>query len=306
MKKSGNHLPPTLEPRIGKFQSVLSRAARISLRTLLIALSAPAIGWSEPLPAAQPAAPAASPATEPSKAAIKVPASTRTPQIGAEGRPAVIAYRMHHYVAGNMKIGDGFVDGGRGMKMQKDDRVSSGREILTVDRKRDPELQKQIAFARSPELEKLNPLDRATRLARHVAWVYTPKDGTKHLEAKCAPLEKEHRNHEVLIGDVAKITDGAGVCRHRSLMFKLLADEAGLNVALVRGCWAHRTGKQGGHAWNELQLPDGRVLIVDTMNHERNFQFPDTNSKHAARYFTVDHKPKYPAVTKPAPATGEK
>src|SRR5438128_11467172 len=94
-------------------------------------------------------------------------------------------------------------------------------------------------------------------------------------------LSGPHRNHEVRLGDIPKITDGAGVCRHRSLMYKILADAAGLKVALVRGNYAHSNGRQGGHAWNELHLDDGRVLIVDTMNPPRHFIFPDINSPQA-------------------------
>jgi transglutaminase/protease-like cytokinesis protein 3 len=68
----------------------------------------------------------------------------------------------------------------------------------------------------------------------------------------------------VLIGDVAE-KGGGGACRHRALLFKLMADEAGLHTALVRG--NARFGERGGgHAWNEVRLADGRSLLVDVMN----------------------------------------
>jgi hypothetical protein len=224
----------------------------------------------------------------------------RPPQIGPAGREAVLAYRLKNYVPPETKIGDGYVDGGRKMKMHGDGRVSSSREIITVDRTRDAELRKHLEFARSDEVMKLNELDRATRLARHVAWLMTPKEGYKHLEAKAAALDKEHRNKEVLLGDVCKITGGAGVCRHRSLLFKLLADEAGLKVSLVRGRHGRDPKSAGSHAWNELRSSDGKVLIVDVMNPLPDFHFPDDKSRQAGRYFTQARQPYYPSAAMPA------
>ncbi|MCE9548201.1 MAG: transglutaminase domain-containing protein [Planctomycetia bacterium] len=258
------------------------------------------IDWtpSRALAADKPAAtaPAAmAPAAAPAPAPDAPPApSTRPPQIGAAGRPAVMAYRMQNYVSPELTIGDGYVDGGHGMKIHADSHVTSSREVLTVDRTRDTELQKQIAYARSEELKKLNPLDRATNLARYVARLYTPPQGRKHLEEMCGVLETTHRNHEVLIGDVPKITKGAGVCRHRSLTYKILAEEAGLKVSLVRGRYGKSADKAGYHAWNELFLEDGKVLIVDTTNPPPGFQFPDRKSPLAARYFKGDRQPQYP------------
>lgn len=234
------------------------------------------------------------------KAPEKVAPSTAVPRIGEKGREAVLAYRLKNYVPPETRIGDGYVDGGRGMHMHGDGRVSSSREVITVDRTRDAELRKHLEFARSSEVMTLNPLDRATRLARHVAWLMTPPDGYKHLEAKTEVLEKEHRNKEVLIGDVPKITGGAGVCRHRSLLFKLLADEAGLKVSLVRGRHGRDPSKLGPHAWNELRLDDGRVLIVDVTNPQPDFHFPDDKSKQAERYYDLSRKPLYPGRGQPA------
>lgn len=234
------------------------------------------------------------------KAPEKIIPSTATPRIGAAGREAVLAYRLKNYVPPEMKIGDGYVDGGRGMSMHGDGRVSSSREVITVDRPRDDELRKQLEYARSAEVMKLNPLDRATRLARHVAMLMTPKEGYKHLEAKTEVLDKEHGNKEVLIGDVPKITGGAGVCRHRSLLFKLLADEAGLKVSLVRGRYGRNPSKLGPHAWNELRLDDGRVLIVDVTNPLPDFHFPDDKSPQAGRYYNLARQPFYSTPAQPA------
>ena len=140
-----------------------------------------------------------------------------------------MAYHSQHSIDADTRIGDGFVDGGRGMKIRPDGSVSSSREILTVDRTRDAELRKELEFARSRELAKLDPLERAARIGRRVTEIYR---GNPAADSKA--LESERRNQEVLIGDVAKITGNQGVCRHRSLLFKLLAPMR--NVAAIENC----------------------------------------------------------------------
>jgi hypothetical protein len=228
----------------------------------------------------------------------------RRPEIGDAGKAAVMAFRLKNYVGLDLVIGDGYVDGGHGMTIHLGGKVTSSREILTVDRKRDAELQKHLAYARSDELKKLSDLDRATRLARYVAALFTPKEGRKDLVEKTKILDTTYRNQEVLIGDVAKITKGAGVCRHRSLMYKLLADEAGLKVSLVRGLYGRDPAKAVYHAWNELFLDGGKMVIVDTTNPQPDFHFPTLDSKQAPRYLTPARQPKYqPEAKTPQPSS---
>jgi len=61
------------------------------------------------------------------------------------------------------------------------------------------------------------------------------------------------------LGDI--IDSGAGVCRHRALLTKLLADKVGVKVSCVEGCY-----KGGGHMWTEALMPDGRKLLADPMH----------------------------------------
>ena len=63
-----------------------------------------------------------------------------------------------------------------------------------------------------------------------------------------------------------------GVCRHRSLLFKVLCDElckqpehASLNCRLVRGAYQHDADSGGGHAWNVVLL-DGKHQLCDVMH----------------------------------------
>jgi hypothetical protein len=78
-------------------------------------------------------------------------------------------------------------------------------------------------------------------------------------EFRMRQLGAQFAGREVLLGDIA--AGGAGVCRHRALMLKVLGDEAGLEVTLVRGRLSLH-GSSGGHAWNEIVI-DGRRLLVD-------------------------------------------
>ena len=75
----------------------------------------------------------------------------------------------------------------------------------------------------------------------------------------------------------------------RDRLFKVLADEARLSVALARG----NLEGGGAHAWNELILDDGNRFIVDCMNPRGGFDFPSTTDELSRRYLTIDSKPFY-------------
>jgi len=152
-----------------------------------------------------------------------------------------------------------------------------------------PALRGWLAFAGSAELKALPPLDRARRLAGLVDDACTPPGGLRWLERTCAQLEQEFADKPVLLGAWLNQSH-AGVCRHRALLFKLLADEAGLKSALVRGNLA----PGGPHIWNELSLEDGRCVLVDTMLLRARQTFADVASPDVVqRYRRVDNAPWY-------------
>lgn len=47
---------------------------------------------------------------------------------------------------------------------------------------------------------------------------------------------------------------GSGVCRHKSLLAKVLGDKLGLNVAMVRGWYFPSKGIDESHMWNEVKI----------------------------------------------------
>lgn len=222
-----------------------------------------------------------------------MPADVPAPAVPVAAQEVVITYNRRHYVGPGVRIPDGYEDGGRGMQLDGEGHPSSRREILLVDRRQDAELARDLAFARSPELRTLPPLERAQRLAARIHRETTPPGGMRWLMKTAGQLEKEFSDKPVFIGDWVE-QGQAGVCRHRSLLFKVLADEAGLNAALVRGNYAGPIS--GGHAWNEIVLDDGRRLLVDIMQKGERQDFPEVTSPAVARqYLRVDNTPWYEA-----------
>ncbi|MCI1274227.1 MAG: hypothetical protein LKG27_07330, partial [Clostridiaceae bacterium] len=78
-------------------------------------------------------------------------------------------------------------------------------------------------------------------------------------EALLALTKKFPIGKNVRLGEI--IDSGAGVCRHRSLLTKILGDHTGLNVSLVKGSY-----DDGAHAWNKFIASDGKKYLVDTMH----------------------------------------
>lgn len=152
---------------------------------------------------------------------------------------------------------DGFADGGRGVNLDSMGWPGDAqREILVLDRLSDAALRKHLAFAR--ELVDQAPFARAMELARYV---YEQMGGpVQRIESRVALACAALRGQRVLVGDVHRIM-GGGVARHRALLFQVLAEEAGLRPALVRG-FAGVTCPSA-HAWNELVLGEGQHALVD-------------------------------------------
>lgn len=212
------------------------------------------------------------------------------PTLASQARQATVDYHSKHYLGPQLKINDGYVDGGRGMKLDEDGQAQSRREVIIVDRKRDAALRKHLEFARSDEIMSLKPLKRAIRLANYIDKEMSLNKDSRLNLAAVSLMRKEYANQGVLIGDVSRIC-GAGVCRHRALLFKILADEAELNTALVRGNYGEGD-RFSGHAWNELHLKDGRKILIDVM--QRRVELIATEgSESSRRYRTVQNKPWY-------------
>jgi hypothetical protein len=214
------------------------------------------------------------------------------PTLSPQARDVARTFHQRHYLGRDLKVPDGYADGGRGMQIDEQGALTATRELIVVDRSRDRALQKHLAHARQLQQQHPQPLPRATELARYVDAQMNNGLDRPAAEPATGLLASAHRNAPVLLGDVPKLC-GAGACRHRALLYKVLADEAGLDVALVRGN-VQLQDRQFGHAWNELRLDDQRTLLVDTMSPPPDFRFPELTDPALGAYRTVDGQPWYP------------
>ena len=85
-------------------------------------------------------------------------------------------------------------------------------------------------------------------------------------------------------GDV-KSLGGGGVARHRAVLFKLLGDTAGLDVALARGA-RNESLKSSAHVWNELWVGN-RCYVVDLTSPSMGFEFLETAKDSVQAYRTA-------------------
>ncbi len=230
--------------------------------------------------------------------AIRIYSQDNTPRpviLSATAQNVSAMYLQQHYVPPGISLPDGFADGGRSTTFGVRKQLNSHREIIVVDRTRDPELRLHLAFAGAHEVKKMPPLPRAQRIARYVDKLMTPSDGRRFSLPGSMLLDGEYESLGLLIGDATLVFDGS-VCRHRSLLFKLMADEAGLDVALVRGNLNIGSGQLMPHAWNELHLNDRGKLIVDVMNPQPRYPFRNCDGDQARAYTATDGKALYPAA----------
>jgi len=96
-------------------------------------------------------------------------------------------------------------------------------------------------------------------LVRHVndSFPVHTKDAVEIFE-KLAP-----DNHHYLLGSLlAPDGPGIGVCRHKTLLVKALADAMGWKVSMNSG-----TAGGGAHAWNTAKMEHGQLYLLDAHNH---------------------------------------
>jgi hypothetical protein len=205
------------------------------------------------------------------------------PRLCPEAREATLSYRYQNFIPPAMRISDGYIDGGRAMKIHPDGQIGSSRELMIVDRRHDARLRKLLAIAQTPEIRSLDELERAVKLADCLQEFCNGSIGRSASAKAADSLAPDYHGRGVMIGDVVAICGGAS-CRHRTLLYKLLADEAGLSVSMVRGRYRHSDGRLGSHAWNELYLKNGTVLLVDIMSPPRDGKFPTIQEERPKKY----------------------
>eukprot|EP01083_Nonionella_stella_P098466 276918_1 len=175
-------------------------------------------------------------------------------------------------------LADGFYDCGRQSdasqdlaSLEKIPVVDHAREIIVVDSRNDPALRKTVDAMQAM----MSSVDSAEARVRVLSMFVSsslggcdnrPADeGPTLLDELClrdiTSIRAQRASNVVPLGALAY-----GVCRHRAILFKYLADATVPRVpcALVRG---YRQGKTGvyPHAWN-LTKVDGKEFLIDVLN----------------------------------------
>lgn len=176
----------------------------------------------------------------------------------------------------NDKLVDGFRYHGPNAKFDETGKDVSmfkngGQEITIIDRNADAKLAQTIkTFQTRISGKNLSEQEKINELLKYVDEVFSVKASGSQIEALVNNMHSSGLNtKEVMLGDI--INSGAGLCRHRSLLTKVIGDEVGLKTAIVQG---HYSG--GGHAWNEITTKNGEKILFDAM-HGSTFNVSNTS-----------------------------
>jgi hypothetical protein len=145
-----------------------------------------------------------------------------------------------------------------------------------VDRANDPVLQRTIDDARG-KFGELPPKQRAQALNKYVHDLMTPNNmSADQLDNWSAQFSSAHKGENVMLGEF--ITQGKGVCSQQATLLKVLGDELGLDVRLVRGAGLDGS-KAINHAWVDVNLPgQNERLICDPRWNVANVKYDAINA----------------------------
>ncbi len=165
----------------------------------------------------------------------------------------------------DQKVPDGFSDPGAEMKVYK---LESGekefvyeaeREVILCDALLDLKLSDHIAKSRAAIRGALGEKQKALALGKYVIGALGGAQIDANVlayrtAAEIKKLREKKGKRVILLGELLH-----GVCRHRSLLFKYLADRDGVKAELVRGFFQY-----GKHSWNTVEV-EGKKYLLDTM-----------------------------------------
>lgn len=207
------------------------------------------------------------------------------------------AFQTRHRVPETERMVDGFRDGGRGLAFDNSGEPAGRprREIIELA-VHDPILTQEVDRARTLVAPLRDRLSRAEALCDLVGELMAVNDPARN-RSLIAEIAGPNGPAGAILPLGRLIQARTGVCRHRSLLFKVLADETGVPSALVRGNYARRgvetqdgqAGARGGHAWNEVILESGERILVDSMHR----LITDLSDPILESYSTVTDEPLY-------------
>lgn len=146
-------------------------------------------------------------------------------------------------------------------------------ELILVDQQRDATLKAtlqdaQEEFAKSPSKSDIEKIKFIFNYVNKKFSKVSAQDSvtlyrTISQWAKSALGNQPDGKRPIIqLGDA--IDAGAGICRHKALLTKLLANQLGLKASLERGIANVEKSNSGGHAWNEITTADNQTFVMDT------------------------------------------
>lgn len=188
------------------------------------------------------------------------------PKVFAEAMDQANHFGQHQEVRGRLR--DGFEDGGKFSRYDKDgnlvdemgNRVEGRRQITVVDRANDPVLRATIDDAKR-QFGHLPPKQRAEALNKYVNDLLKPRNMSEDaLDDWHHAFSDANRGQRVPLGRF--IEEGKGVCIEQATLMKVLGDELGLDVTLVRGGVDGAASQSMNHAWTHVHLPGQKEPLV--------------------------------------------
>lgn len=194
------------------------------------------------------------------KQGFQIPQSATKLDFTEEGLNVSQILRNEHRIPFGTKIPNTFVDGDLGVKFLDDGSFMGipRCEIMQIDFLNDKTLIKTIENFKNILAKNANASenDKIKLLMKYVDDIFS----AGKTDQEILKLTKSFPEGKVVnLGEI--IDSGAGVCRHRSLLLKILGDECNMNIALVKGSY-----DDGHHAWNEIMTKSGKKYLVDPMH----------------------------------------
>ncbi len=184
-------------------------------------------------------------------------------------------YLKNNYIGTSEKILNGYRDAGREIQFTRfGDAICAEREVIVIDRKYDKYLNNVIEYV-SEHTKNMSEKRKIEYIAKFIERLGGNTAKAIERSGKLTP------GKEILLGRIFEAE--AACCRHKSLLFKILAQETGIKASIRRGMQLDLLG-YGGHCWNEVKLINGKRIIVDTQNS----LIMKVNAPKAKMYLDVD------------------
>ena len=194
------------------------------------------------------------------KQGFQTPQSTTKLDFTEEGLNVSKMLGKESQIPFTTKIPHTYIDGDLGIRVLDNGQLSGWPhcEIVQVDFLNDKTLISVIDQFKNKlaQNRNLSEIEKINMLTKYVDEIFSVNKNDNQLVG----LTKQFPEGKIVnLGEI--IDSGAGVCRHRSLLLKILGDKTDMNVSLIKGCY-----DDGQHAWNEIVSKSGKKYLVDSMH----------------------------------------